>query len=85
MLALAVPWYVMAEQATPGFLDYFLVGEHFRRFTVSGWEGDLYGNAHTEPLGTIWLFWVYACFLVFGAAGTALVPQKKSSATLTCR
>lgn len=60
MTAIALPWYVLAEQATPGFLDYFFVGEHFKRFVVSGWEGDLYGTAHTETRGTIWLFWVYA-------------------------
>ncbi|WP_218061277.1 hypothetical protein [Pseudoalteromonas luteoviolacea] len=51
-------WYVLAEIATPGFLDYFIVGEHFNRFVVSGWEGDLYGNAHDRPRGTIWLFWL---------------------------
>lgn len=60
MLAIALPWYVMAEQATPGFIDYFIVGEHFKRFLVSGWEGDLYGSAHDEPRGTIWLFWLYS-------------------------
>ena len=62
MLAIAVPWYVMAEQATPGFLDYFIVGEHFKRFTVSGWQGDLYGTAHSQPRGMIWLFWLAAGF-----------------------
>ncbi|MDA0116863.1 ArnT family glycosyltransferase [Vibrio sp. T11.5] len=60
MLALALPWYVAAEAATPGFLDYFIVGEHFHRFLVSGWQGDLYGTAHDEPRGTIWLFWLYS-------------------------
>ncbi len=60
MLLIAVPWYVLAERATPGFIDYFIVGEHFKRFLVSGWEGDLYGSAHDEPRGTIWLFWLYA-------------------------
>ena len=54
MLALALPWYVMAERKTPGFLDYFLVGEHWKRFTVRGWQGDLYGNAHPVAPGTIW-------------------------------
>ncbi len=58
MLAIALPWYIMAEQATPGFIDYFIVGEHFKRFLVSGWEGDLYGSAHDEARGTIWLFWL---------------------------
>ncbi|MBW3139968.1 glycosyltransferase family 39 protein [Ferrimonas balearica] len=60
MLAIAAPWYCLAEQATPGFLNYFLVGEHFSRFVESGWQGDLYGSAHDEPRGTIWLFWLYA-------------------------
>nr|WP_228481149.1 glycosyltransferase family 39 protein [Vibrio fluminensis] len=60
MLLIALPWYVMAEQATPGFIDYFIVGEHFKRFLVSGWEGDLYGSAHDEPRGMIWLFWLYS-------------------------
>ncbi|MDV7105787.1 glycosyltransferase family 39 protein [Vibrio sp. TH_r3] len=59
---IAVPWYLLAEQTTPGFLDYFLIGEHWSRFTVSGWTGDLYGSAHDEVRGTIWLFWLYTAF-----------------------
>lgn len=51
-----LPWHVLAEFRTPGFLDYFLVGEHWLRFTVPGWKGDLYGNAHDFPRGTIWAF-----------------------------
>jgi 4-amino-4-deoxy-L-arabinose transferase-like glycosyltransferase len=53
---ISFPWYVLAELKTPGFLDYFIVGEHFRRFVVSGWEGDLYGSAHDQPRGMIWFF-----------------------------
>ena len=30
-LLLALPWYWLAEQRTPGFLEYFLVGEHWHR------------------------------------------------------
>lgn len=58
MLLIALPWYIMAEIATPGFIDYFIVGEHFKRFVVSGWQGDLYGTAHDQPRGMIWLFWL---------------------------
>lgn len=58
MLLIALPWYFMAEVATPGFLNYFIIGEHVNRFLVSGWEGDLYGSAHDEMRGTIWLFWL---------------------------
>lgn len=53
---LVAPWYMLAEQATPGFLEYFIVGEHWSRFTQSGWKGDLYGVAHAQPKGRIWLF-----------------------------
>jgi len=57
---LVVPWYWAAERASPGFLDYFLVGEHWKRFVESGWKGDLYGAAHARPRGMIWLFWIAA-------------------------
>ena len=59
-LVLSLPWYLMAEMKTPGFLDYFIVGEHVKRFLISGWEGDLYGTAHKRPRGTIWLLWLLA-------------------------
>jgi 4-amino-4-deoxy-L-arabinose transferase-like glycosyltransferase len=60
-IVLAVPWYVLAERHTPGFLNYFLVGEHWHRFVTPGWKGDLYGNAHASPRGSIWIFAVAAC------------------------
>jgi 4-amino-4-deoxy-L-arabinose transferase-like glycosyltransferase len=53
--AICVPWYLWAEARTPGFLNYFLVGEHLMRYLHPGWSGDRYGNAHREPIGTIWL------------------------------
>lgn len=53
---LVVPWFWAAEVKSPGFLHYFLVGEHWQRYTVSGWKGDLYGSGHPYPLGTIWLY-----------------------------
>jgi 4-amino-4-deoxy-L-arabinose transferase-like glycosyltransferase len=59
---LVLPWYVLAELKTPGFLDYFIVGEHLRRFTQPGWAGDLYGTAHLRPRGTIWPFMLMAAF-----------------------
>lgn len=54
MLLLAMPWYILAELKTPGFLNYFLIGEHFYRFVDPGWSGDLYGTAHREFKGRIW-------------------------------
>ncbi len=52
---LTVPWYLAAELKTPGFIDYFIVGEHWRRYLEPGWAGDRYGSAHLQPLGKIWL------------------------------
>jgi len=56
VLALTLPWYLLAESRTPGFLQYFIVGEHWQRFITPGWTGDLYGSAHKFPRGSIWLF-----------------------------
>ncbi len=60
VLACVAPWYAMAEARTPGFLEYFIVGEHWQRFVDSSWQGDLYGHAHAFPRGTIWLFAILA-------------------------
>ncbi|MCF2858736.1 glycosyltransferase family 39 protein [Pseudoalteromonas sp. SMS1] len=80
MLTVAMPWYVLAELATPGFIDYFIVGEHFNRFVVSGWEGDLYGNAHDRPRGTIWLFWLQSA-LPWSLVLPVLIWKKRSKKT----
>ncbi|BBO91707.1 ArnT family glycosyltransferase [Desulfosarcina ovata] len=61
-ICLSAPWYYLAEQKTPGFLNYFIIGEHWNRFTIPGWKGDLYGHAHLRPKGTIWLYGL-ACTL----------------------
>lgn len=55
-LLIALPWYYLVEKETPGYIDYFIVGEHFKRFTESGWSGDKYGFAKTQPLGIVWIF-----------------------------
>ncbi len=73
MLLIALPWYLLAERESPGFLEYFIVGEHFQRFLVSGWEGDLYGSGHKETRGMIWAFWLaftlpWSPLLLFAAA-----------------
>jgi 4-amino-4-deoxy-L-arabinose transferase-like glycosyltransferase len=68
-LAIAAPWYVMAEIRTPGFWEYFFIGEHWNRFTVTGWAGDKYGTAHATQRGAIWLFALAAAM-----PWTALLP-----------
>jgi 4-amino-4-deoxy-L-arabinose transferase-like glycosyltransferase len=62
MLCVCVPWYLIAERHTPGFLEYFFIGEHWKRFTESGWNGDLYGVGHEHTRGLIWVYWLAAGF-----------------------
>lgn len=62
MLVIAVPWYYLMERNSPGFLQYFLVGEHIQRFLDSGWQGDLYGSGHAQVRGTIWIYWFMFAF-----------------------
>lgn len=79
LLALVLPWYLLAERATPGFLEYFFIGEHWRRFIDPGWTGDLYGKAHQQPFGMIWLQWIVVALpwsLVLLAGGVRAVWNK---------
>jgi 4-amino-4-deoxy-L-arabinose transferase-like glycosyltransferase len=55
-LLIALPWYYLMEKKSPGFIDYFIVGEHFLRFIDSSWTGDKYGFPKQQPLGVIWAF-----------------------------
>ncbi len=53
---MAFPWYYFAEKQSPGFIDYFIVGEHFKRFLDTTWRGDKYGFPKSQPFGMIWVF-----------------------------
>lgn len=56
LTSIALPWYLLAELRTPGFLNYFIIGEHISRFLTPGWTGDKYGMAHHAPMGMIWIY-----------------------------
>ena len=84
MLLLALPWYVAAEIKTPGFFQYFIVGEHLLRFIDPGWQGDLYGSAHRRPYGSIWLDWLLAT-MPWGVAWLGMVLWPRKHATLRHR
>lgn len=77
-IVLSLPWYLAAEAATPGYLRYFLIGEHIERFLVSGWQGDLYGNGHAEPKGMIWIF-ALGAFLPWTLFAAALLLRPKQT------
>jgi len=83
MLLIALPWYIVAEIKSPGFLEYFIVGEHIQRFIVSGWQGDLYGTAHVETKGTIWLFWLASAFPWSFVIIAMLIKRKRSQTKIT--
>lgn len=77
MLALAAPWYLLAEQRTPGFLNYFIVGEHFQRFLQPGWTGDLYGAGRKQFPGAIWVFLLIGTLPWSGVMIGALMQTSK--------
>lgn len=66
---LFIAWYWVANAENPGFLAYFIIGEHFSRFLIPNWQGDLYGSTQSVPFGTIWVFWLVSILpwvIVFG-------------------
>lgn len=75
---MAVPWYYLADKMSPGFLDYFIVGEHFKRFLEPGWKGDLYGSGHAQPKGMIWVFLFIFTFPWFQLVLINLWKNRKS-------
>ncbi len=56
LLLLSSPWYYLNEKSSPGFINYFIIGEHFQRFFDSNWLGDKYGFPKSQPIGIIWGF-----------------------------
>lgn len=75
LLLVAGPWYLLAERATPGFLRYFFIHEHWLRYLHKEY-GDLYGHGHVSPYGLVWGL-AFLAFLpwtpaLFGAARGAL-------------
>ncbi len=82
-LVLALPWYLAAEHATPGFLHYFIIGEHWQRFTQPGWTGDLYGGGHERARGAIWLY-AFGSALPWAIVALALLRRRPVSAVTRC-
>ena len=77
VLFIALPWYILAERRTPGFLHYFIWGEHIQRFLTPGWTGDKYGVAHHAAKGMIWLYAFAGVFPWCIVAVMSLLKQGK--------
>jgi len=73
---IAIPWYVLAEWQTPGFLKYFFFGEHIQRFLTPQWSGDLYGHPHLQPRGMIWAFLTISLLPWSGVVAAVLVYRR---------
>ena len=84
IILIAGPWYVLAEFRTPGFLNYFIIGEHFHRFLDPGWGGDKYGFAHVAPLGMIWAY-AFLSILPWSIIGLAWVIRHYKAVPALCR
>ncbi|MDF1683893.1 MAG: glycosyltransferase family 39 protein [Legionellaceae bacterium] len=76
--AIALPWYILAEIHNPGFLNYFIIGEHFGRYLQSSWQGDKYGYVHAVPQGMIWLYALAGTFPWTPVAIHGLVSNRVS-------
>ena len=48
MLLIALPWYLAAERATPGFLDSYIVGEHWIIYGGLGERLEFIHRAHSR-------------------------------------
>ena len=61
MTLLAAPWFLAMQQRFPGFLDYFFVVQHFKRFSGSGFNNAQpfwFYPAVLALLTAPWLFWL---------------------------
>ena len=81
-LAGTLPWYLLAERATPGFLRYFFINEHILRY-ISHDYGDLYGSGHSRPFGAVWLMLLAGALpwtIVLVRAAAARVGRRRDAA-----
>ncbi len=84
MLAIALPWYILAEIRTPGFLNYFFIGENIHRFIQPSWSGDKYGYVHHVPYGMIWVY-ALAGILPWTLPGTVWLKRHIKQVPGFCR
>lgn len=80
---MVTPWFLLAERATPGFLNYFFVNENFLRY-VSREYGDRYGSGHVFPYGSSW-WMLFSGFLPWSIPIVLLaVALRRKLATILC-
>jgi len=70
-LVVVTPWFLLAEQRNPGFIQYFFVNENFLRFVTRNYQ-DRYGSGHVYPYGSVWI-----ALAVAFVPWTLVLPIKK--------
>src|SRR5205085_5091103 len=76
VLAIALPWHILAEMRSPGFLWSFIVNEHFNRALGTRWPPDY----DAVPLWLWWiehLAWFFPWSVFVGFALKQFVPLRR--------
>jgi hypothetical protein len=76
VLAIALPWHILAEMRSPGFLWSFIVNEHFNRALGTRWPPDY----DAVPLWLWWLehlAWFFPWSVFVGFAAKQFVPFRR--------
>jgi 4-amino-4-deoxy-L-arabinose transferase-like glycosyltransferase len=82
--AITLPWYLVAERESPGFLNYYFVVENFKRYFYSRLPLR-YGSAHRYPFGVIWLF-LFVAMIPWSFALVSLRRREfRARVTRACR
>lgn len=82
VLAIALPWHILAEMRSPGFLWSFIVNEHFNRALGTRWPPDY----DAVPLWLWWsehLAWFFPWSVFLGFAMKLFVPFRRWRALST--
>ena len=77
-LVITVPWYLIAEMRTPGFLKYFFLNENLLRYTTHNYS-DRYGYGHLFPYGSAVVMLFLSClpWTLYAPIKLFRGPQKK--------
>ncbi|MDR6537411.1 glycosyltransferase family 39 protein [Variovorax soli] len=76
LLAIMVPWFAAVELRHPGFLDYFVLTQHVRRFASGGFNGEHPFWFYLPVIGVLTLPWI-------AWAAAALRPSRGPRAPLS--
>ncbi|GAA4330466.1 glycosyltransferase family 39 protein [Variovorax defluvii] len=77
LVSIVVPWFAAVAWRHPGFLDYFVVTQHFRRFASTGFNGEHPFWFYLPVVGLFTLPWIGWLATVRRPASEARVPPSE--------